>query len=57
MEETGEAIGDIPDYAPCPCCVLEVYDRPYAVDEDGQQYCESPFVLVGKKHVAYFFLV
>jgi len=43
MEETGEAIGDIPDYAPCPCCVLEVYDRPYAVDQDGEQRCESQF--------------
>jgi len=54
MEETGEAVDDIPDYAPCPCCVLEVYEKPYAVDQDGEQRCESQFFF-SLRSIKFFF--
>lgn len=31
---------DLPDYVDCPCCVLEVYDRESAANEDGPR-CKS----------------
>eukprot|EP00752_Nemacystus_decipiens_P004637 g4231.t1 len=34
LEESGSE-AEIPDYAPCPCCVLEVYGEPFAQDRNG----------------------
>lgn len=41
LEEGGGGEMLMPDYAPCPCCVLTVYGQAYAQDEDGQR-CKSP---------------
>lgn len=43
LEGAGGGGGEVemPDYAPCPCCVLAVYGEAYAQDEDGQR-CKPP---------------
>lgn len=47
---TGEV--QLPGYVQCPCCVLEVYDKPFAQDEDGP-FCKSLYTLYQRYPVVY----
>lgn len=38
-----EAGGEIPDYADCPCCVMDSYEGSTAADENGETCTSSGF--------------